>query len=203
MANEKHVSAESHSAGGTAGNDGGNRKIPRKSLFMTLVRHWRSVGVVALLFMVAGNYVWKNIAVSRAKAQLNRQAGQVISEQNRSYLRLAAVPLVWVVRGEMMRGNYDQVNQYLAQFVREPNMKEIVVARTDGRIVAATNKQREGAPATDFFPPEVLRTDSITVTSREDGGIMVAAPVMGLNDKLGVLILVASPPAYSLDTPSR
>jgi len=153
--------------------------------------------------MVAGTYVWKNIALSRTRAHLVQQAGQVISEQNRSYLRLAAVPLVWAVRSEMMRGNYDQVNQYLAQFVREPNMKEIVVARTDGRIVAATNKQRDGAPVTDFFPPEVLRTDTITVTSREDGDLMVAAPVMGLSDKLGVLILLASPPKYSLDTPSR
>jgi len=203
MANEKHVSAESHSAGGTAEQAGGSRETPQKSQFKTLVRHWRLVGVLVLLLMVAGTYVWKNIAVSRTKAHLVQQAEQVISEQNRSYLRLAAVPLVWVVRSEMMRGNYDQVNQYLVQFVREPNMKEIVVARTDGRIVAATNKQREGAPANDFFPPEVLRTDTITVTSREDGGIMVAAPVMGLNEKLGVLILIASPPEYSLDTPSR
>jgi hypothetical protein len=37
------------------------------------------------------------------------------------------------------------------------------------------------------------------VTKRPDGTILVAAPVMGLNEKLGVLILVAAPPTYTLD----
>jgi len=176
---------------------------PKKSTLDILVRHWRLVGVLLLVLAVAGTYLWKNIAVSRAKAQLIHQAATVIAAHNESWLRLAVVPLVWTVRNEMMKGNYDQINQYLAQFVREPNLKEVLVTRADGRIVAATDKKREGAMVTDLFPPEVPKVDTITVTTRPDGMFLVAAPIMGLNDKLGVLVLVASPPDYTLETPSR
>lgn len=176
---------------------------PKKSTLDILVRHWRLVGVLLLVLAVAGTYLWKNVAVARAKAHLTRQAATVIAAHNESSLRLVTVPLVWVVRSEMLRGNYDQINQYLAQFVREPNMKEVLVARADGRIVAATNKKREGAVVTDIFPPEVPKVDTITVTTRPDGMFLVAAPIMGLNDKLGVLVLVASPPDFSLETAAR
>lgn len=181
------------------------REEPRlkKSPLVILFRHWRLLGVLALVLAVAGTYLWKNVAVSRAKEQLSRQAGQVLAEQHKSFLRLAAVPLVWTIRSEMMRGNYDQINQYLAQFVREPNMKEVLVARADGRIVAASNKKRDGTMVTDLFPPETPKVDTVTVTTRQDGMFVVAAPIMGLNDKLGVLILVAAPPDYTLGAPSR
>jgi hypothetical protein len=171
----------------------------KPSLFALLFRHWRFVGVLLLLLTIAGTYLWKNIAVARAKAQ----AAVVIGKQGEVYLRLVAVPLVWTVRSEMLRGNYDQINQYLAQFVREPNMKEVLVARIDGKIIAATNKQREGAPLADLFPPEVQQVETITVKTEPDGTMQVTAPVMGLNEKLGILILIAAPPADNLAAPSR
>lgn len=72
-------------------------------------------------------------------------------------------------------------------------MKEVLVARADGRIVAASDKKRDGTMVTDLFPPETPKVDTVTVTTRQDGMFVVAAPIMGLNDKLGVLILVAAP----------
>lgn len=175
----------------------------KPSLFSLVLKHWRLVGVLLLLLMLVGTYCWKTIAVARAKAQLSRQAAVVITAQSESYLRLMAIPLVWTVRSEMLRGNYEQVNQYLTQFVKEPNMKELLVARTDGSIVAATNKQREGTSITALFPPEIVQVNAITVTTGQDDTWLVSAPIMGLNDKLGVLVLVAAVPAYSLEAPSR
>jgi hypothetical protein len=176
-----------------------NGQPAKPSVFSLLLRHWRLVGVLLLVLAVLATYLWKNIAVSRAKAQVSRQAAVVIASHNESYLRMVAMPLAWTVRSEMLRGNNDQINQYLAQFVREPNIQELLVARADGRIVAATDKKREGAVVSDLFPPEVRQVETITVTKRPDGTILVAAPVMGLNEKLGVLILVAAPPTYTLD----
>lgn len=177
-------------------------KVSKHPLLMTLVRNWRWVGVFLLIFALAGAYVWKNIAVSRARAELTQRATTVLVEQNKSSLRLVAIPLVWVVRSEMMRGSFDQLNQYLAQFVKEPSMKEIIVARLDGRIVAATNKKREGTPVTSAFPVDMLRVEAITVTTLENGDFLVVAPVLGLNARLGTLILVSSPSGSLLETGS-
>jgi hypothetical protein len=169
-----------------------------KSFIMT---HWHSITILLLVLAVAGVYVWKNVAVNSAKAQVSESANRIIAEQNKSYLRLVAVPLTWAVRSEMIRNNYDQINQYLNQFVKEKNMKEIIVAKPDGTIVVATNKKREGTSVTSAFPPAVLQEDKTTVTTLGNGDIMVVSPVMGLSTKQGVLILLYTPPSYTMQTP--
>lgn len=163
-----------------------------------VVTQWRFITILILVLAVAGMYVWKNMAVNRATVQITERADRIISEQNRSLLKLAVVPLVWAVRSEMIRDNYDQINQYLNQFVKEQNMKEIVVAKPDGTIVAATNKKLEGTSIEGAFPPTVLELDKTTVTSLENDDIMVASPVMGLSTKVGVLILLYTPASYTL-----
>ena len=169
-----------------------------KSFIMT---HWHSITIMVLVLAVAGMYVWKNVAVNCAKAQVSESANRIITEQNKSYLRLVALPLTWAVRSEMIRDNYDQINQYLNQLVKEKNMKEIVVAKPDGTIVVATNKKREGTSVTSVFPPSVLQEDKTTVSTLENGDIMVVSPVMGLSAKQGVLILLYTPPSYTMQTP--
>lgn len=166
-----------------------------------IVSHWRLIGCFLLVLAIAGVYLWKNVAVTRAKAQLTERAGQIIADQNRSLLRLAVVPLAWAVRTEMMAGNYNQINHYLTQFVKEQNMKGIVVAKPDGTIVVATDKKLEGTQVASFFPPSVLQEDKTIVSTQENGDIMVVSPIMGLSEKLGVLILLYTPPSYSLQGP--
>jgi uncharacterized membrane protein affecting hemolysin expression len=166
-----------------------------------IATHWNLIIILLLVLAVAGMYVWKNVAVNSAKAQVSESANRIITEQNKSYLRLVAVPLTWAVRSEMIRDNYDQINQYLNQLVKEKNMKEIVVAKPDGTIVVATNKKREGASVTSVFPPSVLQEDKTMVTTLENGDIMVVSPVMGLSSKQGVLILLYTPPNYTMQTP--
>jgi len=166
-----------------------------------IVAQWRLIVILFLLVTVAGMYVWKNIAVNKATEQLTEKAGRIITDQNRMFLRLAVVPLVWAVRSEMIRENYDQINLYLNQFVKEQNMKEIVVAKPDGAIAVATNKKFEGKPVTDIFPASVLQENKLTVSSLENGDIMVASPVMGLSTKVGVLVLLYTPSSYNLQAP--
>jgi len=166
-----------------------------------IITHWHSITILLLILAIAGMYVWKNVAVNCAKTQVSESANRIITEQNKSYLRLVAVPLTWAVRSEMIRNNYDQINQYLSQFVKEKNMKEIVVAKPDGTIVVATNKKREGTSVTSAFPPSVLQEDKTAVTPMENGDIMVVSPVMGLSSKQGVLILLSTPPSYTIQTP--
>ena len=139
--------------------------------------------------------------VNSFRAQVSESANRIITEQNNSYLRLVAVPLTWAVRSEMIRNNYDQINQYLSQFVKEKNMKEIIVAKPDGTIVVATNKKLEGASLTGVFPSSVLQEEKTTVSSLKGGDIMVVSPVMGLSSKQGILILLYTPPSYTIQTP--
>ena len=100
-------------------------------------------------------------------------------------------------------GNYDQINQYLISFVREPHVQDVVLAKADGVILLATNKRLEGTPVTDSFPASVLQVEKATVSSLEGRGLMSASPVMGLNRKLGVLIVVYAAPTFTLERSPR
>lgn len=166
-----------------------------------IVAHWRLITILILVLAVTGMYLWKNVAVNSARAQLTESANRVITEQNRSYLRLVALPLVWAVRSEMIRDNNDQINQYLNQLVKEKNMKVIVIAKPDGIIEVSTNKKLEGTSVTGVFPPLVLREEKTMVHSLEGGEIMVVSPIMGISAKLGTLILLYTPPGYTLQAP--
>ncbi|MDD2542559.1 MAG: hypothetical protein PHH28_16185, partial [Desulfuromonadaceae bacterium] len=81
-----------------------------------ILKYWYFYVILFLILAVAGMYIGKNMAVSKTRAELTQRAVQVIGENNRSFLRLASIPFVWAVRSEMLRGNLDQVNQYLIQF---------------------------------------------------------------------------------------
>lgn len=160
--------------------------------------HWQLYVILFLILALVGMYFWKNLAVGKVRTEVSNKAAEIIGEQNNSYLRLVSIPLVWAVRSEMIRDNYDQINQYLANFVKEKNMKELVVAKTDGKVVAATNKKLEGTNISTSFPADVLQTAETTITVRENGEYQVVSPVMGLNAKLGVLVLVYAPPPLAL-----
>ena len=92
-------------------NSGQQPELEAKKSF--IVTQWRLIIIIILALAVAGMYAWKNLAIKRAEVHLTEQATQIITEQNSTFLRLVAVPLVWTVRSEMIRSNYDQINQYL------------------------------------------------------------------------------------------
>lgn len=160
---------------------------------------WALLIILILIAAVAGMFVWKKIAVDRTRAEVAAKAAEVIAAQNEAFLRLVTVPLVWAVRSEMIRGNYDQINQYLINFVREPNVNEVVLAKPDGVILLATNKRLEGTAVADSYPATVLQAEKTVVTSLDNRGFLAASPVMGISGKLGVIIVVYKPAAYSLE----
>ena len=160
-------------------------------------KHWRLLGIFLLLAIIAGLFFWKQIAVEQTRKEVTQKADNIITKQNTTFLQLAVTPLVWAVRSEMIRGNFDQINQYMISFVREPNVNEVVLVKPDGVVLLATNKSLEGTRATDSFPEAALQVETTMVTPLQNRGLMAASPIMGLNKKLGVLIIVYMPAQYT------
>ncbi|MDI6789619.1 MAG: hypothetical protein QME44_02895 [Thermodesulfobacteriota bacterium] len=154
-----------------------------------------AIGVFVLLLI--GMFVWKNIAVKNVEkkmeaqhAQLIEKSQQVITSKTYELLRLTTIPLVWVIRGEMIRENYGQIDEYLNQFVKEPNIKLILVVKPDGTIAVATDKKLEGAPISSLFSQDIVEQNEIRISEDEKGTMRIVVPIMGLNAKLGVLIML-------------
>jgi len=160
-------------------------------------KNWRLKGALILMLLLAGMYGWKNLAVRKVEKETSRQAAQLtektdlrIMEKNRALLRLTAIPLSWVVRMEMPKGNYDNIDEYFKQILKEDRFKVIALAGMDGKILVSTDKRMEGADLSQYYPAELLEQYETTIRELNDKELIVATPVMGLTAKLGVLILV-------------
>lgn len=180
--------------------------LPSKLAFLTTIRLplWVSL---ALLVMLLGVFAWQQLAVKRAEARLaqerttmltqfeNDRAALVDSVRQRAQIasddaeRRFAQALAWAVRGEMIRNNLDQVDQFFAEIVRMPGYKLALLALPDGKLGVATDRRHLGADAASLAPAGLVEASDITIRVDAEGMRWVAIPVMGLNARLGTVLL--------------
>ena len=170
---------------------------PRAKGMSAATKTWLTI-VLILILVIVVQYVSNRWTASGAERRLEEaqtslavQAHGVLVEQAHEMLRLSAVPLSWAVRSEMMRDNTTQIDDYLQRFVKEPNINRIALV-VDGNIQIATDKKLEAQSASGVFPVEALEVDEATVVDSDSGEIFLAVPVVGLDERLGTLILVYS-----------
>jgi hypothetical protein len=178
--------------------------------FETVFRRWfdaRTVlyltgGVIALLVvLVAGTYLWNVFTVRGLQQRMATEREQLSAEQRkamdlqaRELLRLAARPLAWAIRAELLRGNLGQVDDYMREFVRERGVNSILLVGPDGKILLATNRKLETQLAEGLVSKPLLAAAEPTFEEAA-GMIRLAVPVAGFDRRLGLLVLDYDPAA--------
>lgn len=178
-----------------------------QTLTHTRLPLWVSLLLAALLIIA---FAWQRVAVSRAEARLaaERQGmsqrfeadraalasrfREFAQGQDRAALSRFGTALAWAVRGELIRNNLDQVDQYFVELTRMPRVQRVVLAAPDGKLLVATDRKFLAQPVTQLHPAEVLSTPQVTVQTTPQGYRLVI-PVMGLNTRLGTVVLEYAP----------
>lgn len=166
---------------------------------------------LALVILWAISFGWQSLAQKRLEAKLDtdraamtaqadtdRQAllGQLrtrAQEASAASLREFGTALAWAVRGEMIRNNLDQVDQFFTEIVKLPGTERALLAGVDGKVVVSTDRRHLGVEARTVVPPEALALPQVTVRSEADGTLLLVVPVMGLNDRLGTVFVSRQP----------
>ncbi|MFP5506747.1 MAG: hypothetical protein ACLGH6_11140 [Gammaproteobacteria bacterium] len=166
---------------------------------------------LALLILWAISFGWQSLAQKRLEAKLDteraamtaqadtdRQAllGQLrtrAAEASEASLSEFGTALAWAVRGEMIRNNLDQVDQFFTEIVKLPGTERALLADADGKVVVSTDRRHLGVEASTVVPPEALLLPQVTVRSEADGTLLLVVPVMGLNDRLGTVFVTRRP----------
>ena len=92
----------------------------------------------------------------------------------------------WAIRSEMNRNNLEQVNQFFLTFIREKNVRMInLINPENAKIILSTNKKNDGQEVTD---KQILDVSELKVLE-DSVKIQVIVPIMGLNKKMGVLVV--------------
>ena len=152
------------------------------------------VGIIVVLF------AWKAIAVSKVESDMAKKLEServLITHQAREYAdqqyikeeeRFGQV-LSWAVRGELIRNNVDQIDQYLSEIVKMKDTERVVLIGDDGQLLVSTDKRLEETKGVELFPKEILNLQKITVKSDVDGKKILVVPVMGLNKKIATVVV--------------
>lgn len=167
-------------------------KIPT----MQLPIKYAAVLVGLMVIIIA----WKFIAVSKVESDMTKKLENermLITQQAREYADLQYIReeerfgqvLSWAVRGELIRNNIDQIDQYLSEIVKMKDTERVVLINDDGELLVSTDKRLEETKGTEIFPKEILNLQKITVKSDVDNKKLLVIPVMGLNKKIATVIV--------------
>jgi hypothetical protein len=172
--------------------------VPRRVLY-------GAGGVAALLVLLPlAFYAWRALTVRGLERQMETQKTEMVEArqqalklQARDMLRLSARPFAWAVRAEMLRGNLGQVDDYLRQFVRETGVRSLMLVGKDGKIQLASDRKLETQSAEPLVSREIRNATDVVIEEPGDF-IRMGVPVMGFDDRMGVLVIdYAPPPAAS------
>ncbi|WP_240142524.1 hypothetical protein [Nitrosomonas oligotropha] len=162
-------------------------------------------GVLIGLIIVV--IAWKMIAVSKVESDMAKKLESeraIITQQAREYADQQYVKeeerfgqvLSWAVRGELIRNNIDQIDQYLSEIVRMKDTERVVLIGEDGQLLVSTDKRLEETKGTEIFPKEILNLQKISVKSDVGGKKILVVPVMGLNKKIATLVVSYKQPKF-------
>ena len=161
-----------------------------------------AVFLMIILFIFA----WKQISVSNVESEMEKQLANervLITQEAREYADKQYIKeeerfgqiLSWAVRGELIRNNLDQVDQYLSELVKMKDTDRVVLISEDGKLLVSTDKRLEDANVSKLYPKEVIAVDKVTVVSNVDDKKLLVVPVMGLNHRIATVVVSYDPPA--------
>jgi len=171
---------------------------------------WVSL-VLALLLVAA--FIWARVSIGAAEARLDRERQDLTrqfeadraalmarmqaftaSQDDVSQRRFGAA-LAWAVRGELIRNNLDQVDQFFNEIVRMEGVERVVLAGQDGKVLLSSDKRHQGGDFSALYPAELLGTPQVSVLPGAAGKKRVVVPVMGLTTRLGTVVMDYAPVA--------
>jgi len=192
---------------------GSTPALPGK-LQTTRLPLWVSLVLLVLLVISLG---WQWVALNRAETRLEneRQSMTAQFQNDRSALiaqvrqraeiqaadtqRRFGQALAWAVRGEMIRNNLDQVDQFFNEIIKLEGVGRVILAGTDGKVLVSSDRKFLSSDATALHPAGALEHDGIAILDDAEGSKLMAISIMGLNARLGTVLLSYRPSAVLPD----
>jgi len=145
-------------------------------------------------------FAWKSVAVGKVesdmakklqneKLTINQLAREYADQQYIKEEERFGQVLSWAVRGDLIRSNIDQIEQYFGEVVRMKDTERVDLVNDEGQLLVSTDKRFEESKANDLYPKEILNLQKITLKSDVNNNKILVIPVMGLNKKIATVIV--------------
>jgi hypothetical protein len=169
---------------------------------------WLALALVALLILA---FAWKQFAVGAAqraldsermamtqqladeKTRLRATAGEFLARNSDAAHVLMGTTLAWAVRGELIRDNLDQIDQFFGELIRNDRVRVVLLAGADGVVRLATDRKLQGGAFSAHFPEALLAEPAVVIRPGADGEKWLVLPIQGLNSRLGTVLVAYRP----------
>ncbi len=162
---------------------------------------WVSLALAVLVLLV---FAWKSFAVSAVergmeaeRQALAEQRATVEAEAREAVMRssdathaLFGTSLAWAVRGEMIRNNLDQIDQFFNELVKADRIQLALLADQSGKVLVSSDRAFVDAQLPPAFPADLLQLPNVTVQPAGAGERRLVIPIQGLNTRLGTVFVV-------------
>jgi hypothetical protein len=108
----------------------------------------------------------------------------------RQDIQLFALPLAWSVRKELMRSNYEQIDEYFNDMIQGKGFGLIMLVDPSGLIKISTDRKLQGSSFLMRYPQMKLAASVPVSYAMPEGKSMFLVPVMGLNAKIGTIAFI-------------
>ena len=167
-------------------NDFGVTLQPKPSL-------WKRIILIALplvlALLVGGIFLTRYLGEQKLK-ELGVLAESRFVVQQRQDIQLFALPLAWSVRKELMRANYDQIDDYFNELIQRKGFGVIMLLDPAGSIKVSTDRKLQGGSFLMRYPQMKLGSPVPVSYALPEGKSMFLVPVMGLNSRIGTIAFI-------------
>ncbi len=167
-------------------NDFGITRSPKPSI-------WKRILLIALplvlALLIGGIFLTRYLGEQRAKELVELARSRSVVQQ-RQDIQLFTLPLAWAVRKEMMRTNYDEIDNYFNELIQRKEFGVIMLLDPSGTIKVATDRKLQGSSFLLRYPRMTLQAPVQVSYALPGGKSMFLVPVMGLNARLGTIAFI-------------
>ena len=150
------------------------------------------VPIILLVILIAG-FAYFSIKINNSENRFKEEKTQMITKYETekdslkiTQLEFASTVFSWSVRSELMRNNTENLNQLLTVFVKKSGAELVQLIKPENNVVLlSSDKKFEGLP----YNKKLDNNLSTTMVLKEEGLVRIITPVMGLNNKIGVLVV--------------
>jgi hypothetical protein len=156
--------------------------VPVTQKRSTLAYIWKHKLEFFLLLLLVIVLCWALINNISLKHNFKKEKQELTSK----YMGETSKIFSWAIRGELLRDNREQVNQFFMSLIKEPGFKRIqLVDAGNSKIIISTNKKDEGTLVSDTL----ITNANAQRQEINDGIIKSITPIMGLNSRIGILVI--------------
>jgi hypothetical protein len=163
-----------------------------------------AIAVAAWAGTVLIMYLWRLVSLMRARSRAQRSLDTLFEHMQRDVERtvdeateLAVVTTEWAVRAELVRDDVEDIQEYMQRLVKRPRVARAFVAGSDGTVLGAGDRKQKGMSIKRLVPNLPAESSTLQKLQLDGGATLFVAPVMGLESRLGTLIIELQRPALA------